>query len=175
MRTLLSAVAVALFASSSVLAGRLDIAVLQFSDARDPDAVAAALQQVNLLEITNSDRTETNVPALRGGNVVFVQSLGVPGNGLFANSTRLSNQRADVSGSLKSGVLSVEITIEEGVDVGLRKFTRRSYSGSGSVANRGVQLLSVKQSKGRTQTAIKGQAKLTSYDFTTIVVGQYTP
>lgn len=157
------------------MAGRVDLAVLQFSDARDPDAIAAALQEVDLLQITNSDRTETNIPALRGGNVVFVQSLGVSGNGPFANSTRLSNQRADVSGSLNSGKLNVEITIEEGVDVGLRKFTRRSYSGSGLVSSKGAKLLSFKQSKGRTQTAIKGQAKLTSYDFMTLVVAQYTP
>lgn len=156
-------------------AGRLDLFVLQFPDARDVNEVSAALEGADLVKITNSDNTETKIPALRGGSVVFVQSIGVSGNGKFGNSTRLSDERADVSGSLSGSNLSVEIAIEEGVNIGLRKFRRSVYAGSGSVAGGVPRIISVKQGKGRSQIAIKGDAKLTTYGYTTMLIAQYTP
>ncbi len=177
MRTsVLFAAAACLFASSlAAHAGRLDIAILQFSDKRDATAMAEALRTVDLLQISDSDRTETNVPALRGGNVVFTQSIGISSGSKFASSTRLTNQRADVSGSLNGSNLSVEITILEGVKVGLRKYRQSTYSGSGSVAGGVPQLISVRQSAGKTQEAIKGRARIISYDFTSIIAARYTP
>lgn len=163
-----------LVTSTLAHAGQLNLAVLQFTDARDPSEITSALAQVDLLKVTNSDRVETNVAGLRGGYVVFAQSIGVPSSGNFGNSTRIGNQRADVSGSLGGGRVNVEIAIEEGVKVGLRKFTRSVYSGSGEIS-RVPQIISIKQSKGRSQIAIKGDAKLTSYNFTSVLVAQYLP
>jgi hypothetical protein len=107
--------------------------------------------------------------------VVFTQTLGVAAGGKFANSTRLGNQRADVSGSLNGSNLSVEITILEGVKVGLRKFRQNSYAGAGSVAGGVPRLIAVRQSKGKTQTAIKGRATIQEYNYTTIIVARYVP
>ncbi len=174
--TLLFAVALSLLlAPLTARAGRLDIAVMQFTDKRDAGAIAQALQEVDLVKITDSDRTETNVPALRGGWVIFTQSLGISPGGSFGSSTRLTNQRADVSGSLNGTNLSVKITILEGVKVGLRKFTENTYEASGSVAGGVPQLVGVRQTKNKTQTAIKGRTTITYMNFTTIVAARYTP
>ena len=177
MRTsvLLAAIACLAAAPFTAHAGRLDIAVLQFTDKRDTSAMAEALRSVDLLQISDSDRTETKAPALRGGYVVFTQSIGVSSGGKFASSTRLSNQRADVSGFLNGTNLAVQIIVLEGVKVGLRKYRQSTYSGSGSVSGAVPQLIAVQQSSGKTQTAIKGRAKIISYDFTTIVAACYTP
>lgn len=174
LTVLFAALATLLLTSLPAQAGRLDLVVLQFSDARDLDAVSAALREVDLLKISDSDRTETSVPALRGGWVVFTQSIGI-GGGAFGNSTRLSNERADVSGSLNGTNLSVQITILEGVKVGLRQYTERTYQGSGSVAGGYPQIVGVRQSKGKTQEAIKGRSKIVETNFTTLVIARYRP
>jgi hypothetical protein len=110
--------------------------------------------------------------AIRGGRVVFVQSLPVGKSGPFASSTRLTNQRADMQGRVSGNSVSAEITIQEGVDVGIRKFTRSTYSGTGSLSGPTPSIISTRSSTGRTQTAIKGQSKLTNYTFTTLIVAQ---
>lgn len=164
-----------LFAAVSVRAGQLTIAVMQFSDDRDPSVISQSLAGVNLAAITDSDRTETNETGLRGGWVVFAQTLNVNPGGAFASSTRLGNQRADVSGSLSGSNLSVRVTILEGVKVGLRKHRENTYEASGSVAGGVPQLVGVRQSKGKTQTAIKGRSTITTVNFTTIVAASYKP
>jgi hypothetical protein len=161
-----------LAALPSVHAGRLDIAVIQFSDKREPQLIIDGLREVNLAKITNSDRTETNVPGLRGGWVIFTQSLGVAPGGSFSSSTRLGSQRADVSGSLKGDQLSVQIAIQEGVKVGLRKYRERSYSGSNSVAGGVPQLISITRSTNKTAN-LKGRVTVT--ESSTIVAAIYTP
>jgi len=174
MRThVLSAALAALFlAPLAAQAGRLDIAVIQFTDKRDPAIIAEGLRSVDLAKVTDSDRTETNVAGLRAGWVVFSQSMAVsPGNS-FSTSTRLTNQRADVTGSLNGSKLSVQITILEGVKIGLRKYRQSSYSGSGSVAGGGPQLISVTRSTGKTANS---RGRISSYDFTTIIAASYTP
>jgi hypothetical protein len=172
---LFAAVLSLLVAPLTAQAGRLDIAVMQFTDKRDPEAMAAALREIDLVKITDSDRTETSVPALRGGWVVFTQSIGVNPGGQFASSTRLTNQRADVSGSLNGSNLSVKISILEGVKVGLRKYTENTYEGSGSVAGGVPQLVGIRQTKNKTQTAIKGRTTITYMNFTTIIAARYVP
>ncbi|MDD5198318.1 MAG: hypothetical protein PHC88_00815 [Terrimicrobiaceae bacterium] len=175
MRIPLLLAAVSFLTPLAAHAGRLDIAVMQFTDPRDPTAMAQALNGVDLAQITDSDRTETNVPALRGGYVVFTQTLAVSPGGKFASTTRLTNQRADVSGSLNGSRLSVSIRILEGVKIGLRKFRESLYTGSASVAGGVPQLISVAQRIGKTQTAIKGRATIVSYNYTTIIAARYTP
>jgi len=174
MRTsvLFAAFSLLLFLPLTAHAGRLEIAVIQFKDKREPEMVAEALRQVDLAKITDSDRTETKEKWLTSGWVVFAQSLNVSPGGNFASSTRLTNQRADVSGSLNGSQLSVEITILEGVKIGLRKYTQRSYAGSGSVAGGVPQLISMARGSGKTANSF---GKVSSYDFSTIIAASYTP
>ncbi len=173
--TVLFAAVASLFAAAlSAKAGRLDLAILQFADARDPGEIAAALQKVDFLKVTDSDRTETSVGGLRGGDVVFVQSIAV-GNGAFGSSTRLGNQRADVSGSLNGSNLSVRITILQGVKVGLRKYRELNYEGSGALASGQAQVIGIRTSKNKTQTVVKNRSQLISYETLSVVVAKYTP
>jgi len=177
MRPTLLFAAVVSFLSVTLAAhaGRLDLAVIQYTDARDLDAIAQALQGVDLMKITDSDRVESNLPALHAGWVVFNQSLAVAAGSNFANSTRLGNQRADVSGTVSGSNVSVEITILEGVKVGLRKYRQSNYAGSGSVAGGVPRIIAIRQSKGKTQTAIKGRATIQEYNYTTLIVARYVP
>jgi hypothetical protein len=177
MRTpvLFAAAVSLLLATFSARAGQLTVAVMQFSDERNLTVVGQSLNAVDLAAITDSDRTETNEPGLRGGWVIFAQTLNVNPGGRFAGSTRLANQRADVSGSLNGSQLDVRINILEGVKVGLRKHRENTYEASGSVAGGVPQLIGVRQSKGKTQTAIKGRSNIVSVNFTTIIAAKYTP
>ncbi len=156
-------------------AGRLDIAIIQFPDARSQDMIATSLAQADLLAITNSDSTETRDAGLMGGRVVFVQSFYTTPGSRFSTSTRLTNQRADVTGSLNGSNLDVEIVIQEGVKVGLRKFTSSTYGASGSIAGGLPVILALQQSTGKTQEVIKGKAKIVSTNFTSLITAQYTP
>ncbi len=172
---LLAAAVALVFTPLAAQAGRLDLYVLQFTDARNLDEVAAALTEVDLDKVTDSDRTETSVRGLRGGWVVFTQSFGIGGAGSFANVTRLTNQRADVSGSLNGSNLTVQIRILEGVKVGLRKYSESSYGGSGSIAGGVPRIVGVRQSKGKTQEAIKGRTRIVETEYTTLVIARYRP
>jgi hypothetical protein len=157
--------------ASSALAGRLDLAVIEFSGPRDPDALAAALRTCDLSKVTDSDRTETKDSALQAGWVIFTQSFGISG-GRFANSTRLANQRADVSGSLEGSHLSVEVTTLEGVKIGLRKYRETHYAGDGSVAGGVPRILSIKQIKSKTANSY---GQVLTKEFTSVLVARYTP
>jgi hypothetical protein len=177
MRTsVLLAAVVSLFAASwTAQAGRLDIAILQFVDDRDQASVEAALGEVNLLKVTDSDRTETNVRGLRGGNVIFVQSLPISAGQSFSSSTRLDNRRADVSATLSGTSLSVRVLLMEGVKVGLRKYRETIFEGAGPVGGGRPHLLSFQHSTNKSMTLVKDRQKTITYDLTTIVIGQYTP
>lgn len=153
-------------------ADQLTIAVIQYTDLRDPAAMQAAFAETDLTTITDSDTVEAKNTAIRGGRVVFVQTLPIGKSGPFASSTRLTNQRADIQGSVSGNTVSAEITIQEGVSVGIRKFTRSTYAGSGAVAGLMPSIISSRSSTGRTQTAVKGQSKLTNYTFTTLIIAQ---
>ncbi len=166
--------AVFAFLPASAEAGRLDIAVIQYSDSRDQAEMAAAFANANLFEITDSDKVESRDQAIRGGKVIFVQSLSISPGSSFANATRLGNQRADVSGSFSGNQVRVEISVQEGVDIGLRKFKRSVFSADGALSGNAASVIAVKASSGRTATAVKGQQKVVSYDYSTLVVAQYS-
>ena len=172
MRTLFIVLGLLLAAPLSVFAGRLDIAVIQFNDKREEAEIAAALRGVDLAKITDSDRTESMVPGLRSGWVTFAQSLTVTPGSKFSSSTRLASQRADISGVLSGSKVSVQITILEGVKVGLRKYRQSSYAGSGSVAGGVPQLLSFTRRSGKTANSY---GRILTYDYSTIVAACYTP
>jgi hypothetical protein len=177
MRTsvLFAAVVSLLAASLSVHAGQLNIAILTFADERDQASVEEALDKIDLMKITDSDRTETSVRGLRGGNVVFVQSLPASIGTSFASSTRLDNMRADVSGSLGGSGVSVKVMILEGVKVGLRKHREWTYEGRGSLAGGGARLISFRQSTGTSMTMVKDRQKTITYSTTTVMLAQYIP
>lgn len=170
----LLATAVFALLPASASAGRLDIAVIQYADARDQAEVAAAFAKSNLFEITDSDKVESRDKAIRGGKVLFVQSLSVSPGSSFTNATRLGNQRADVSGSLSGNRMQVEISVQEGIDIGLRKFSRSAYSADGTLSGNTASIIAIKASQGRTATAVKGQQKVVSYNYSTLVVAQYS-
>lgn len=172
MRSILAAI---VLSSVSVFAGQLDLAIVQFPEVKTAEELDAALAKVNLVDITNSDRTMTTESYLKGGYVVFAQSLpGTPGQ-RFASATRLSNFRADVAGRLGAGDIAVSITISEGVDAGLRRFSQRVYEASAPLGAGSPRVLSIRQLNSRTQGAVKGKAMLKDVNFCSVIIGQYTP
>ncbi len=165
--------ATAALVPSNASAGRLDIAVIQYGDARDANEQATAFAGADLFKITDSDSVESKDSAIRGGKVVFAQSIGISPGSSFAHSTRIDDSRADVSGSFSGSNVTVEIAVQEGVDIGLRKFRRFNYSASGALSGGQATIIGIKASKGKTTSAIKGQTKVMSTNFSTLIVAQY--
>ena len=165
----------AVFATlASVAAGRLDLAIIQFPEEKTPAELEAAVAKVNLFEMTNADRTRTTESYLKGGYVLFAQRLPAsPGSG-FSTTTRLKNAAAEIEGRLGTGSVSFSISLTEGVRAGLRTFQKKVYAGSAALTPGVPHLLSVRQIHGRTPNIVKGQAKIESYQLTTVVVGQYS-
>ncbi len=175
MKTLslcLLTLAASALALSTAVAGRLDVAVIQYGDARDANEQAAAFAGENLFKITDSDSVESSDAAIRGGKVVFAQSLVISPGSSFAYSTRIDGSRADVSGTFSGSNVSIEITVQEGINIGLRKFKSSSYSASGSVSGT-ASIIGIKASRGKTASAVKGIQKVISTNFSTLIVAQY--
>jgi len=159
---------------AGAVAGRLDLAIIQFPEEKTPADLEAALAKVNLFEMTNADRTRTTESYLKGGYILFAQRLPAsPGSG-FSTTTRLKNAAAEVEGRLGAGSVSFSISLTEGVRAGLRTFQKKVYAGSAVLPPGVPHLLSARQIRGRTPNIVKGQAKIESYQLTTVVVGQYT-
>lgn len=155
-------------------AGQLTISVIQYGDSRDHDAMVAAFAKAKLAEITDSDTVESRDGAIRGGRVLFSQTLPIAGNGSFASSTRIAGSRADVNGRLNQPSLQAEVSIQEGVNVGIRKFSRSAFSGSGTLDGSHATIIGLRESSGKTQSATKGQVRMSTYNFVTLVVAQWT-
>ncbi len=166
MRILLALLAFAF----SAHAGQLDLAVIQFPEVKSAEELDAALASVNLTEITNSNRTMTEESYLKGGYVIFAQSL--PESSQFASSTRISNSRADVEGRFSGSRMTVKITLSEGVDAGLRRYSSRTYSASAALSPGQPRVLSIRQVSGRTAAVIKGQSKVKDTNFCSVIIGQ---
>jgi hypothetical protein len=147
-----------LFQTFSAFASQLDLAVIQFPEVKTAAELNAALAGLNLAEITNADRTLTDVPYLKGGTVLFTQSL--PSNAVLNSSTRLGNSRAEVKGTLKNNSLQVEIRLSEGVDAGLRRFSSRIYSGSAPLSTGAPRVLAVRTITGKTNSVSKEKAEV---------------
>ncbi|MFY8268107.1 MAG: hypothetical protein ACOVLK_01805 [Terrimicrobiaceae bacterium] len=144
------------FQTLAACAAQIDLAVIQFPEPKTAVELAAALQGVSLAEITNSNRTMTGVPSLKGGTVLFAQSI--PATPRLESATRLGDTRADVQGTLKNNALHVEIKLSEGVKAGLRRFASRTFSGSASLASGKAQVVSLRTLVSKTQTSVKGNA-----------------
>lgn len=175
MRMILLPLLAVFAATLNLSAGRLDVAVIQFPEPKTPEELNAALANVSLYELTDADRTRTDEPYLKGGYVIFAQSIGASPGAKFASATRLKNDRVDVEGHLGSGNVSVSITTVEGVKAGLRSIESRVYTGSGPLSPGAPQVLSIRQIKGKAPHVEKGQAKMKTYDLTTALIAQYTP
>jgi hypothetical protein len=175
MRTILVRLLVACSTVASLVAGRLDIAVIQFPEEKKPAELESALPKVNLFEMTNADRTRTDQPYLKGGTVLFAQRFPVSPGSNFQTTTRLKNASAHVEGRLEAGRVSVSVSLTEGIRAGLRSFQKKVYAGSGLLPPGPPKLLSVRQVSGRFPRITKGQTKMESYHLTTVVIAQYSP
>lgn len=133
---------VVLFQMLCASAAQLDLALVQFPEVKTVEDLNAALAGVDLAEMTNADRTVTTVPYLKGGRVLFSQSLD-PAAGLDS-STRIGNSRAEVGGNLKNNFLNLEIRLSEGVDAGLRRFSSRNYKGSAKLQTGVARVVSIR-------------------------------
>jgi hypothetical protein len=158
----------------AVLAGQLDVAVIQFPEPKSLAELQSAFATVNLFGMTNADRTRTaNHPYLKGGSVLFAQRLPVaPGSG-FSTSTRLKNSSADVTGRLDHGSIALPISLMEG-KAGLRTFQKKVHTGAGPLSAGSPRVLSFRQTRGRSPNLVKDKTKMQSFFLTTVVVGQYT-
>jgi len=175
MRKLLAILAPVVLTLSNLSAGRLDVAVIQFPEEKTPEELAVAFSGESLYEMTNSNRTMTKESYLKGGYVLFAQSLAATQGANFSTATRIKDTRADIEGRLGAGTVSVTISLMEGVKAGLRNFERKNYAGSGPLRSGVAQILSMKQTKITSPTVVKGQAKVDRSMMTTVVVAQYTP
>jgi len=142
----------------SAFATQLDLAGIQFPEVKTAAELNAALAGLNLAALTNADRTLTNVPYLKGGTVLFTQSL--PSTASLNSATRLGNSRAEVTGAFKNNSLHVEIRLSEGVDAGLRRFSSRIYSGSAPLSTGAPRVLAVRTITGKTNSVSKGKAEV---------------
>lgn len=137
---------------------QIDLALVQFPEVKTAIELNAALEGVNLAEITNADRTVTKVPALQGGRVVFFQSL--PSTDQLASSTRLGNSRVDIAGTFKNHSLRLEICLSEGVDAGLRRFSSRTYSGSAPFSFGAPRVIAVRTTIAKKKSVTKAIAEV---------------
>lgn len=167
--------AATLLLSLPAFAGQLDVAVIRFSDQRDPGALAAALAGVDLAELSNAGRTRTKDPVLFGGSVLFSQSIPANPGTTFNATTRIGNARADVAGSLAGGRAQVEITVSEGVQGSVTGFEKRTFQGNAPLPAGPATILSIRQSKVKAPYVVRNQATVETSNPTTVVVAQYKP
>ena len=161
--------AVLLFQAVAASAAEIDLALIQFPEPKTTEALNDALGRVNLAEITNSNRTMTKERPLQGGVVLFAQCLD---SSNLDSSTRLGDTRADVSGSYKQGRLEVQITISEGVDAGLRSFTKRSFQGAADLPPGTTRVISLRKITRKITTAEKGRAEIRETESTTALIAR---
>jgi hypothetical protein len=175
MRNLLVFLAPFLLTLANLTAGRLQVAVIQFPEEKTPAELASAFAGQSLGTITNSNRTMTTESYLKGGYVLFAQSLAASPGMNFASATRIKDSRADIEGHLGSGRVSVTISLTEGVKAGLRNFEKKNYAGTGPFTAGEPSVIGIKQTSLKTPSVAKGQAKVERSILTTVVVAQYTP
>jgi hypothetical protein len=155
--------------TSAASARQIDLAVIQFPEPKTAEELNAALAGTQLAAMTNSDRTTTNVPYLKGGTVLFAQSGGL---GILDSSTRLGALRADVKGALQNGRLDVRIDLSEGVKSGLRSFTSRSFQGAEALPPGSPRVIALRTITRKTQSGTKGAIKIGESSTTNAIIAQ---
>ena len=161
--------AVFLFHAIAAFATEIDLALIQFPEPKTAEALNEALAKVNLAEITNSNRTMTKERALQNGSVLFAQSTAASN---LVSSTRLENLRADVLGSYKNGRLEVQITLSEGVDAGLRNFSKRTYQGAADLPPGSTRVISLRLITTKKTAAEKGRIEVRELETTTAIIAR---
>ena len=159
--------AVLLFQAVAAFASEIDLALVQFPEPKTAEALNEALARVSLAEITNANRTRTKERALQGGTVLFAQRIDTAN---LDSSTRLGDSRVDVSGSYKGGRLDVLITISEGVDAGLRSFTKRAFQGSADLPAGATRVIGLRQMKRKSTVAEKGRVETRELESTIAIL-----
>jgi hypothetical protein len=159
--------AVFLFQAIAACASQIDLALIQFPEPKTAEALNEALAKVNLPQIANSNRTMTKERALQGGTVLFAQSTDSQN---LDSSTRLGDVRVDVSGYYKNGRLEVQITISEGVDAGLRSFTKRSFQGVAELPQGTTRVISLRQIKRKSTVVEKGRSEVRESENSTALI-----
>jgi hypothetical protein len=175
MRTIFVNCLAAYLSVVSLVAGRLDIAVIQYPEEKVSAELQNALAKIDLFEVTNSDRTRTTQPYLKGGYVLFAQRLPATLDSSLSTATRLKNAGAEVKAHLTGSGISVSVSLVEGVKAGLRTFARQVYTGSGPLPAGPPRLLSFRTASGRYPNIVKGQTTMQSYHQTTLLVAQFAP
>ena len=150
-------------------ASEIDLALIQFPEPKTAETLNEALKKVDLSAITNSDRTTTKEPSLQYGSVLFTQHTD---SSNLITSIRLRDVRADVSGSYKNGRLDVQITISEGVDAGLRSFTKRVFQGTADLPLGSTRVISLRQIKRKSTVGEKGRSEVREIESTTALIAR---
>ena len=175
MRKLIAVLAPFLLTMANLTAGRLAVAVIQFPEEKTLEELSTAFSAERLSEMTNANRTLTQEASLKGGYVLFAQSLAASPGSSINSATRIKDTRADIEGQLGSGRVSLTISLMEGIKAGLRSFQKKTYAGSGPLPAGAPRILSMKQIKGKAPSHVKGQTTMERYNLTIVVVAQYTP
>lgn len=156
--------------AASSFAAQIDIAILRFPEPKGAAQLDSEFAGQSLAETTNADRTLTTVRGLKGATVLFAQTL--PAAPSFSSSTRLGNTRADCEFTLKNGVLGVKITLTEGVDAGLRKFSTRTYQGSAPLPRGNPRAISIRTVSSKTKSVTKDKSEVRETTTTHAIVAQ---
>jgi len=155
--------------TASSFAAQLDIAIIRFPEPKTVEQLNADLAGQSLAEITNADRTVTSVAGLKGGTVLYSASLPA---GSPATSTRLGNSRADTEFALKNGSLTVQVTLSEGVDAGLRKFSSRTYQGSAPLPAGSPRVIALRTIASKTKSVTKDKSEVRDTTTTHALIAQ---
>lgn len=159
--------------TATTFAGELHLAVVQYTTEKDPALLASGFADVNLFEATNADSVIKGDNAIRGGSVIFAQSLPASSGSRLTTSTRLGADRVEVTTSLNGTHVSAKITLFSGVDQALRSFTQRTYAAEGDVAGGRPVVISIQRSSGRSANNIKGKVSVKEVGYTTAIIAQY--
>ncbi len=156
--------------SLPAFSGQLTVSVIQFPEVKTAAQLDEALAGLSLADLTNSNRTMTKVSYLKGGYVVFSQTQTATPR--FHSTTRLLNTQADVNGSLSGGRISVAITLSEGVDAGLRRFSKRVYQGGSDLRSGQPRVVGIRQITEKTGQSIRGSGDLKETNLCSVVIAQ---
>lgn len=155
-------------------AGELILAVLQFPSLVEQGAVMDALAGEDLRSVTDDDRFNSKNSLLRGTPVLFSQRLMVNPGASFGNVTRYGTLHSEVQGKLDGGI-SVQISLSEGVQAGIRRFSRSVYRGAGKLERGRPAVLSFRQVDTKQPSVVKGKTKMISNQYTIALVYQFLP
>ncbi len=173
MRTLVVNLLATCSSLITLLAGQLDVAVIQFPEQKSLAELQSAFAPVNLFELTDADRTQTANADLRGGYILFAQRLTALPDSSFSTSTRLKNASAKMTGRLNQASLALSISLTEGIKAGMRAFQRKTYTDFGPLPAGPARILGIRQARGRSPSVGEDQTRMQSYVLTAVVVAQY--